>query len=101
MNMRPTALGIMIATMGFLVFGSLGSAHTQEKAKQSVRGGGVKVSKTFLKQAREGATFQVSMDTHSVNLNVYHFGDIVRLRDVQGRELVPTSVEGIEGGGHH
>ncbi|MCZ6624313.1 MAG: hypothetical protein O7B35_08810 [Deltaproteobacteria bacterium] len=101
MNMRPTALGIMIVTVGFLVFGSLASADTLEKAKQSVRGGGVKVSVDLMEQTRNGATFRVSMDTHSVNLDVYRFGEIVRLRDVGGRELVPTSVEGIGGGGHH
>jgi len=101
MNVRPAALGIMIAIVGLLAFGSLASVNAQEKAKQSVRGGGVKVSVELMEQTRNGATFQVIMDTHSVNLDVYRFEQIVRLRDVGGRELVPTSVEGIGGGGHH
>lgn len=101
MHVRPVALGIMIAIVGLLVFGSLASAESQGKGRQSVRGGGVKVSVDLLEQTRNGATFQVLMDTHSVNLDVYRFEQIVRLRDVHGRELFPTSVEGIEGSGHH
>jgi len=101
MHVRPMALGIMIAILGLPAFGSLASADAQEKAKQSVRGGGVKVSVELMEQTRNGATFQIIMDTHSVNLDVYSFEQIVRLCDVGGRELVPTSVEGIEGSGHH
>ncbi len=101
MDVKPAALGAIIAAMGLFVLGSLATGDAQEKAKQSVRGGGVKVSVTLLKQAPEGATFQVSLDTHFVNLDEYHFGEIVRIRGVGGRELPPTSVEGVGGGGHH
>ena len=70
-------------------------------AKQSIRGGGVTVDVTFLKEGGDAATFQVALNTHSVNLDDYSFEEIVRLRDGQGGELVPTAVEGAEGGGHH
>jgi len=43
----------------------------------------------------------VVLDTHSVNLDVYQFEQIMRLRDGKGGELAPTAVEGATGSGHH
>lgn len=70
-------------------------------AKQSIKGGGTTVDVTFLKEGGDAAIFQVALNTHSVNLDVYSFEEIVRLRDAQGSEVVPMVVEDVTGGGHH
>jgi hypothetical protein len=61
----------------------------------------VKVTVTMLGGDKEVPTFSVGLDTHSVNLDVYDFRKIVRLRDGQGGEIAPSRVEGVEGSGHH
>jgi hypothetical protein len=66
-----------------------------------VRGGGVTVEVTWLKEVADAPTFRVVLDTHSVNLDEYRFEEIVRLRDGRGGEQAPAAVEGTEGGAHH
>jgi len=89
--------------MALAVLLARGSAMAQAPAgeKQSVRGGGVTVDVTFLKERGGGPAFKVVLDTHSVNLDAYRFEEIVRLRDGKGGELAPTAVENAEGSGHH
>ncbi|HWT83698.1 MAG TPA: hypothetical protein VN648_33465 [Candidatus Methylomirabilis sp.] len=91
------AVGILLVMGG----GRLAMAQGQNPEKQSVAGGGVTVAVTFLKGRTDAAAFQVLLDTHSVNLDVYRFEDIVRLRDGKGSEAAPVAVEGVKGSGHH
>ncbi len=97
------------ALWGILIIGALltvgpgrpVAAQAPAAAKQSVPGGGVTVDVTFLKERGEAPTFQVVLDTHSVNLDGYRFEEIVRLRDGRGSEVAPAVVEGAKGSGHH
>lgn len=81
--------------------GPLVAGEAPAGAKQSVPGGGVTVAVTFLQERADAPTFQVVLDTHSVNLDGYRFEEIVRLRDGRGGELAPAAVEGAKGSGHH
>ncbi len=101
MNLRQMGLGTLI--LGVILTGSTWryTAEARAEAKQSVQGGGVTVTVTPLHEAGDAPTFLVTLDTHSVNLDVYEFTEIVRLRDGRGGELPPTAVEDAEGGGHH
>ncbi len=102
MSLKKMALRIVMI-FGMIIVGSglPGAAELQPGAKQSVRGGGVTVAVTPLSGTDDVPTFSVTLDTHSVNLEVYDFEQIVRLLDERGGELAPTAVEGTEGGGHH
>ncbi len=91
------AVGILLVMGG----GRPAIAQGQNPEKQSVAGGGVTVAVTFLKDRADTPTFQVVLDTHSVNLDGYRFEDIVRLRDGKGSEAAPTAVDGAKGSGHH
>ena len=101
--MRVIQMGLGILILGVVLAGSasLDTVEAQTGAKQSVRGGGVTVTVTRLNEPGDAPTFLVSLDTHSVNLDVYEFNAIVRLRDGRGGELAPTAVKDAEGGGHH
>lgn len=101
--MSPTrmVLGMVVAVSVLVGSGWLDTVEAQPGAKQAVSGGGVTVTVTLLSKPGDAPTFQVSLDTHSVNLDTYRFEEIVRLRDGRGGELMPTAVEGAEGGGHH
>jgi hypothetical protein len=92
-----------IMTMGAVILLAWGpvAAQAPPGEKQSIPGGGVTVDVTFLKDRGDTAGFKVVMDTHSVNLDVYQFEEIVRLRDGRGGELAPTAVENPQGSGHH
>jgi hypothetical protein len=91
----------MIGVLLLIGSGWLYTGEAQSDAVQSVRGGGITVKVELLKESGDAAAFRVSLDTHSANLDVYEFGQIVRLRDARGDEVAPTAVEGVEGGGHH
>ena len=101
--MRMIQMGLGILILGVVLAGSasLDRVEAQVGAKQSVRGGGVTVAVTPLNEPGGAATFLVSLDTHSVDLDVYEFNAIVRLRDGRGGEVAPTAVKDAEGGGHH
>ncbi len=100
MNTRHMALGILIIAVALVGPAWLHNLEAQGGANQSVGGGGVTVTTTLLDNSRDNATFQVALNTHSVNLDVYDFKEIVRLRDGRGGELAPT-VQDVEGAGHH
>jgi len=97
---KAVFLGILIV-LG--VSGSMWSerAEAQPGKKQSVRGGGVEVIAELLEEPANVVVFRVSLDTHVVNLDVYSFQEMVRLRDGRGGELPPTTIEGGAAGGHH
>jgi hypothetical protein len=99
--MIQMGLGILILGVVLAGSASLDRVEAQTGAKQSVLGGGVKVAVTPLNEPGDAATFLVSLDTHSVDLDVYEFNAIVRLRDGRGGEVAPTAVKDAEGGGHH
>ena len=101
MRLERVMLRIVMAGVVFLGWGWLDTGEAQSNAVQSVRGGGVTVRVELLKGGGDAATFQVALNTHSVNLDVYSFEEIIRLRDAQGREVVPMVVEDVTGGGHH
>jgi len=67
-------------------------------------GGGVQVQVTFDPQSvgqGEGVSFEVTMNTHTVELGVYDLGELSRVVD-QGTELGETSWTPIgTGTGHH
>ncbi|HSC70725.1 MAG TPA: hypothetical protein VLH58_05190 [Candidatus Methylomirabilis sp.] len=101
MSLRRIHWTIML-TVGLVLAGS-GQALASEAsaARQSVPGGGVTVAVTYLKERADAPTFQVVLDTHSVNLDGYRFEEIVRLRDGRGGEVAPATVEDAKGSGHH
>ncbi len=101
MSLRRIALGILTAAAVLAGSGRLDTVEAQIGAKQSVRGGGVTVTVTPISEPADTPTFLVSLDTHSVDLDVYKFKEIVRLRDGRGAEVAPTAVKDAEGGGHH
>jgi hypothetical protein len=64
-------------------------------------GGGVTVKVTYLNpQGKDDARFQVVLDTHSGDLDVYDLKALSTLRDDSGREYQPAQVEN-KGSGHH
>jgi hypothetical protein len=101
MSLRQIGLGTVV--MVLILTGSAwrDTVEARAGAKQSVPGGGVTVTVTPISKPGDDPTFLVTMDTHSVDLNVYEFEEIVRLRDGQGGELAPTAVKDAQGGGHH
>jgi len=104
MSMSVARLLAGILLMGALVFVGAGhplAGEAPSGAKQSVQGGGVTVDVTLLKERSDAPTFQVVLDTHSLNLDGYRFEEIVRLRDGRGGEIAPVAVEGAKGSGHH
>jgi hypothetical protein len=101
MNLRRMGWGALIMVLILAGSAWLGTLEAQAGARQSVQGGGVTVTVTPISEPGEAPTFLVSLDTHSVNLNVYEFKEITRLRDGQGGELPPTAVKDAQGEGHH
>jgi hypothetical protein len=92
-----SGLGLLLFTL-LLVTQSLAavSALTRTHA-----GGGVTVKVTYLNpQGKEDARFEISLDTHSVDLDGYDLKALSSLRDGAGRAYQPTKVEN-KGSGHH
>ena len=68
---------------------------------QSVAGGGVTAKVTYLNpKSSDEPRFQVVLDTHSVNLDVYDLKIISLLRDDAGNSYPAMTVEN-KGSGHH
>lgn len=76
-------------------------AAAPPSATQTVTGGNVTVKAIFLnpKSANE-PRFQVTLETHSVQLDGYDLKTLAILRDDKGESYLPTAVEN-KGGGHH
>jgi hypothetical protein len=74
---------------------------TASHATRTDSGGGVTVKATLLGSQTSGElSFQVVLDTHSVNLDGYDLKNLSSLRDDAGNTYLPTSVEN-KGSGHH
>ena len=101
MTLTRMWLGTTVVVLLLLGRGWPSAAEAQSEVTQSVPGGGVTVTITFLKERSDGPAFRVVLDTHSVNLDGYRFEEVVRLRDGKADELAPTAVENPQGGGHH
>jgi len=89
----------------FLLAGLVGSAKSNAastaESTQTVSGGGVSVAVTYANpRAGEPPRFQVTLNTHSVDLDGYNFKTLALLRDEAGKTYAPTKVEN-QGGGHH
>lgn len=64
-------------------------------------GGGVTVKVTYLNpEGAEGPSFQVVLDTHSVDLDAIDLENRSVLRDEAGKSYHPAQVQN-KGGGHH
>lgn len=100
MGKRLTFLWGAVAFIGLLGIGrSLGSAAPG--LTRTHAGGGVTVKVTYLNpEAPEGASFQVVLDTHSVDLDAFDLKNLSLLRDEAGKTYQPRQVEN-KGGGHH
>lgn len=101
MSLKRIAFGILMIVWIIIVgFGLQAAAELQPGAKQSVRGGGVTVAVTPLSGTDDVPTFSVTLDTHSVNLDIYDLKALSLLRDNSGKVYQVARVEE-QGGGHH
>lgn len=67
---------------------------------QSSSGGSVTIDVKWLGAQDGSLAFQVTMDTHSVDLDQYDLGKLVTLRDDAGNEYAPTAWLSAPGGHH-
>ena len=67
---------------------------------QSNNGGAVNIDVKWLSVENDKLVFDVSMNTHSVNLDQYDLGKLAILRDELGNEYVPVSWNSAPGGHH-
>ncbi len=75
-------------------------AANQELSRTQA-GGGVTVTATYANpRGGEDPKFEVSLNTHSVNLDAYDLKTLSVLRDDAGKEYKPVRVDN-EGSGHH
>jgi len=68
-------------------------------ATQTSEGGGVTVAVTW-QGPSGGPVFEVAMDTHSVDLDIYDLRQLAVLRNDQGQEVQPNGWDAPEGGHH-
>ncbi|HXG50811.1 MAG TPA: hypothetical protein VNN77_05310 [candidate division Zixibacteria bacterium] len=77
------------------------TAAAAAASAQAVSGGGVTVKVAYLNPGRRTEPrFQVTLDTHSVNLDAYDLKTLAVLRDDRGKSYAPVAAEN-RGGGHH
>ncbi|MBI4266785.1 MAG: hypothetical protein HY668_00250 [Chloroflexi bacterium] len=67
---------------------------------QSSEGGAVTIGVRWLVERQDSLVFEVSMDTHSVDLDRYDLQELAILRDSQGTEYRPTAWKAPPGGHH-
>src|SRR4030095_12481773 len=100
-KLRPI---LALSGLGLLLFRLLLMAQslTAEPAlTRTQSGGGVTVKVTYLNpQGTEDARFEISLDTHSVDLDSYDLRALSSLRDDAGKTYQPSNVEN-KGSGHH
>lgn len=103
--MKIVAKGSMILLILFLALPAwgqmMGRRGGQQALTQTNQAGGVTVAVTYKGIAGERLTFEVKLDTHTVNLDEYIIEKISRLRNDKGLELRPLGWESPQGGGHH
>ncbi len=89
--------------MSFTALSGVGNSLTaRESGLTRIRSaGGVTVKVTYLNpQSGEETRFDVSLDTHSVNLDAYDLKALSVLREGAGKEHKPSRVDN-KGSGHH
>lgn len=67
---------------------------------RSSSGGAVTIEATWLQAREDALVFDVTMDTHSANLDAYDLSQLSLLRDDEGKEYRPTSWVSASGGHH-
>ncbi len=67
---------------------------------QSNTGGSVTIDVEWIKAEDDSLIFDVSMNTHSVDLDQYDIGQLAILRDNTGKEYHPVSWDSAPGGHH-
>ena len=100
-HLRPiiaaSGLGLFLFTL-LLVAQSLAAEPALTRTHS---GGGVTVKVTYLNpQGTEDARFEITLDTHSVDLDSYDLKALSSLRHGAGRAYQPSNVEN-KGSGHH
>ena len=102
-SMKELKATIAASGFGLFLF-SFCVAQTLAAVPDLIRtnsGGGVTAKVTYLNpQGTEDARFEISLDTHSVNLDSYDLKALSLLRDDAGKVYQPTKVEN-KGSGHH
>jgi hypothetical protein len=92
-----SGLGLLLFTL-LLVAQSFAAAPALTRTHS---GGGVTVKVTYLNpQGTEDARFEISLDTHSLDLDSYDLKALSSLRDGAGKTYQPGNVEN-KGSGHH
>ena len=103
-NMKKLKTTIAASGLGLLLFTVVGAAQSLAAAPALTRthsGGGVTAKVTYLNpQSTEDTRFEISLDTHSVDLDSYDLKALSLLRDNAGKVYQPTKVEN-KGSGHH
>jgi hypothetical protein len=69
-------------------------------AVQSSSGGSVTVKAKLLGHEGDSLVFEITMDTHSVDLDKYDLGELAVMRDDQGGQYNPIAWQA-PAGGHH
>ena len=94
---RVSRLGLFLISLSW-VAQSLGAAPALTRTHA---GGGVTAKATYLNPGgTEDTRFEISLDTHSVDLDSYDLKALSSLRDDAGKAYQPTRVEN-KGSGHH
>jgi hypothetical protein len=92
-----SGLGLLLFTL-LLVAQSLAAAPALTRTHS---GGGVTAKVTYLNpEGTEDTRFEISLDTHSADLDSYDLKALSSLRDGAGRTYQPSNVED-KGSGHH
>lgn len=101
---RMNTLRLQLATLLLAgLFTMVGNAPADAASgdTQTVSGGGVTVAVTYTNpRAAEAPRFEVSLNTHSVDLDGYDFKTLTMLRDEAGKTYAPIKLEN-KGSGHH
>ena len=96
-SVRVSGLGLFLISL-FWVAQSLAAAPALTRTHA---GGGVTAKATYLNPGgTEDTRFEISLDTHSVDLDSYDLKALSSLRDDAGKVFRPSKVEN-KGSGHH
>lgn len=74
--------------------------QTYNASVQSSTGGSVTIEAKLLGHQNDSLVFEISMNTHSVDLDTYDFKQLAVLRDGKGSEYSPVDWSS-QPGGHH
>ena len=97
-SVRVSGLGLFSLISLFWVAQSLAAAPALTRTHA---GGGVTAKATYLNPGgTEDTRFEISLDTHSVDLDSYDLKSLSSLRDDAGKVFRPSKVEN-KGSGHH